>query len=313
MGKSYSASYLYAKHGDYEKKLLEAVLKSDRIDANSDEFDDVIYEFKHSQLSPYMIKILQSKNVVLITSLNPLPTQFNVFTAKDIKTDNKIKTFIDVSRIVYKSPESGKYVCKQINELVAMLISAIEFMAFTLVPQKILTSNIQNTSMEVFANMFTHIVDYLHKISLDRNTVARCKLMCCMYFAENLTDSDYDKVKFYARKFTGVSEREEDIIKMYVDKRNDVNPFLNIRTFVDFVADVLKIPTLTVDAIVEKWLFIYGTKTVFALEYWPALVTMITDAYVGCFINNQKTIEKVCGSNMVTLAKAIIDVGGSFV
>ena len=106
---------------------------------------------------------------------------------------------------------------------------------------------------------------------------------------------------------------EEDIIKMYVDKRNDVNPFLNIRTFVDFVADVLKIPTLTVDAIVEKWLFIYGTKTVFALEYWPALVTMITDAYVGCFINNQKTIEKVCGSNMVTLAKAIIDVGGSFV
>ena len=37
---------------------------------------------------------------------------------------------------------------------------------------------------------------------------------------------------------------------------------------------------------------------------------MITDAYCGAYINNQKTIEKICGKNLITYSKAILSIGG---
>ena len=64
---------------------------------------------------------------------------------------------------------------------------------------------------------------------------------------------------------------------------------------------------LTTDIIVEKWMFLFGTGTVFALEFLPAFITMMTDAYIGSFINNQKTIESKCGKTMVEFAKLMIN------
>lgn len=313
MGLSYSNSFLYAQHSEYERVLITAVLSSNRIDAKSDAFDDIIYDFKHSTTSGYLLKILQSPNVVLLEPGKPLPTQFIAFASKDVKVDNKIKVFIDGSRIVNKNNDSGKYMCHNVDELIAATISGLLNLTFTIQKNRIITARIKELSMKCFANLFTNIVDNVCKISLDKSVVARCKLMACMYFAENMLGDDYESIKFIARKFTGESEREEGIINMYIDKEGEVSPFLNISTFVKFVSSVLKLPKLSVDIVLEKWLYLYGTKTAFALEYWPALATMITDAYVGCFINNQKTIEKICGSDMVELAKEILKTGGTFV
>jgi hypothetical protein len=34
---------------------------------------------------------------------------------------------------------------------------------------------------------------------------------------------------------------------------------------------------------------------------------MMTDAYIGGYLNSQKTIEKVCGTSMVNYSKDAID------
>ena len=70
---------------------------------------------------------------------------------------------------------------------------------------------------------------------------------------------------------------------------------------------------LTLDTIVEKWMYVYGTGTVFALELFPAFSNMITDSFVGAYINNQKTIEKVAGTGMVTFTKTILTIGADSV
>jgi hypothetical protein len=36
------------------------------------------------------------------------------------------------------------------------------------------------------------------------------------------------------------------------------------------------------------------------------LITMITDAFCGVYLNNQKTIEKVLGTSLVSYGKYII-------
>ena len=53
-------------------------------------------------------------------------------------------------------------------------------------------------------------------------------------------------------------------------------------------------------------MYLYGPGTLFALEYYPALAATITDAYCGAYLNNQKTIEKICGRDMIEFAKQVI-------
>lgn len=317
MATKYSESYLYTMNPEYEKKIVECMLKAERLNQNDSKFDDIINEFKHRQMDNWMITIFQSKNCILLAPEVSLPTQFNVFVAKDVKSGNAKKVFMDVSRVIRYDNIAGKYKCVDIDQLIAQLIAATENFAFS--DEKfrsvICTAKARTMSMQCWASLFTNIVDYLHKISLDKNLTARCKLMACMYFAENMSgiEDGYKKLRHAALSWTGLSDREEGIIEKYIETSDMPNPFKDIKTFISFVGHVLKIPTLSLDAFIERWLFIYGTKTAFATEYWPALAAMVTDAYVGCYINNQKTIEKICGPNMVMLAKEIIKTGGSLI
>ena len=60
-------------------------------------------------------------------------------------------------------------------------------------------------------------------------------------------------------------------------------------------------------------MFLYGVSTVFALELFPAFSTMMTDCYVGAYVNNQKTIEKIAGSSMVEFSKTVLRIGAESV
>ena len=68
---------------------------------------------------------------------------------------------------------------------------------------------------------------------------------------------------------------------------------------------------MKLDNFVEKWIFLYKTGTQFALELFPAFATMMTNAFHGAYINNQKTIEKVTnnGKDMVAFSRTILQIG----
>ena len=128
-----------------------------------------------------------------------------------------------------------------------------------------------------------------------------------LYYQINILQKDLtDGVKNVARKISGLSEREADILHIQFDH----NTFLNIKYFLETVTKILKIDTkVTLELFIEKWLYLYGTGTGFALELYPAFATMITDAYVGAYINNQKTIERVTGKDLVNFTNAILKIG----
>ena len=89
--------------------------------------------------------------------------------------------------------------------------------------------------------------------------------------------------------------------------------FTNIKTFTDKLSSLLKVPELKVDNVIDKWMYLYGINTVFSMEYYPALSAMLTDAYCGAYINNQKTIEKVVGNTLVDYSKEVITKLGGMV
>lgn len=307
--KTYADSYLYNKFPEYQKNIMEFLMKGERLNINNKEFEDIVFEFKHRQIADYLYKILKSPKVVLIEATKAMPRALKVIAAKDPKDKQQYKIFVDVTNLVVKNSSTGVYKCMDIDTLIAHLVNAMVCMAYTLKPQLLLSQNLQILGMQNFALLFTHVADYLLKVSLDPALKARVQLMACMYFAEGILGESYDKLRFAARKFTGLSEREENIIELYKEDSS----FLNIKTFIDFVGKVLKKENITVDVFVDRWMMLYGTTTPFGLEYFPAFSAIITDAYVGSYINNQKTIEKICDKRMVEYTKEVLQKGSTFV
>jgi hypothetical protein len=221
---------------------------------------------------------------------------------KDVKTDSKLKVFIDCSEII---SYDGEYHCSNINMLVGYLVAGMHNMVYTLKPNSILNNNtLIEDCCKGFTSLFTYIIDYLYKITVsDSNAKDKCRFMASMYFLINMLErEDNDRTINIAKKISKISDREVDLIKIKFKE----DTFDNIKSFIETLADVLHLDKLTYDIVVEKWAWLYGTGTIFGLELFTSFLTMITDAYVGSYVNNQKTIEKVAGSSMVDITKNLL-------
>ena len=284
-------------------------MKADQINKADSSFDDIKYEVKKRQVTNSLVKILDSKMVILLMRAEPLPKAFKVFTAKDVKSDGKMKVFIDCSGLI--NFIDGRYSCNNIDILIAYLLSAMNQYIYYVDPNRIvMNSNIITDGALCFSALFTGIVDHVEKISIVSSTKNKCLYMSALYYQINILNKEInDGVKATCRKVSGLSEREEEIILIQLEE----NSLLNIKYFIDSITKILKLNKITLDIFLEKWLYLYGVGTQFALELYPAFAEMITDAYVGCYINNQKTIEKICGRNMVDFTNAIFKIGAESV
>lgn len=313
MPKNYSNTYLYGKYPEYDKALFKFIMDGDIIDKDADNFSGIVYEVKRRQTIPALIKVLKSDVIILMTSLTPLPRQFKVFCAKDLRGRSKkdLKVYIDCSEIITKNKE-GNWVCKDIDHLISYLVSAMVNVIYYK-DEKILinSTNIISNGAAAFSALFTHIVDYVAKISSTPKTKSYCQYLCAKYFVSNILGKDETSAGNVniCRNIASLSERESDIVDMQIEEHS----FDNLKFFVDTLSRILRINKLTIDVVVERWMYLYGVSTVFAMELFPAFSEMLTNCYIGSYINNQKTIEKIAGINMVQFTKEILKVGSGVV
>lgn len=308
MPKSYSQTYLYSKYSDYEKNIFKFLMNAEQISKVDNGFDDIKYEVKKRQISNSLIRVLESKNVILLTAHEPLPKAFKVFVAKDIKTGkHDVKTFIDCSGLIVRT-DKGYYTCTNVDILIAYLINATNSTIYNFMETKFINNNtIAESGAKAFSSLLSHIIDYVAKISTISNGKNKCNYLAATYYLVNILgrDEDSQSVKAIAKKISGLSDREADIVDLQVKE----STYTNIKFFVEDLSNVLKINPISVDILLEKWIYLYGPGTQFGLELFPAFAAMLTDAYVGCYINNQKTISNIAGRDMIEFVKTILSVG----
>lgn len=314
MAKTYAATYLYSQYSEYEKQIFSFIMTGNEVDKNTSDFDDIKYDIKRRQVSNGLVKVLESKDVVLINNEKPLSKAFKVFCAKDIKGPDrrKLKIFIDVSNIIRKNVETGRYECTAIDVFISYLVSAMHIKIYYMDENRLVSnSKIMNIGAAAFASLFTHVIDYACKISSMPSAKNKCMYMAALYYLNNLLGKDHtvDGCRNIAKKISGLSDRDAGIVDIQLKRES----MLNIKYFVESLADILHLNKLTLDIVVERWMSIYGTGTIFAIEIFPAFASMITDAYVGAYINNQKTIEKITATNMTEFTKTILSIGAESV
>ena len=314
MPKNYAGTYIYGKYPDYDKMLFEFIMKADEIDKKSPGFDDIIFEVKRRQISPALVKVLQSDSVILLSGAKGLPRQFKAFCAKDIKRGNKkdLKVYIDISETIVKDEKSGQYKIKDVDRFISYLVSAmVNYIYYKDERRFISDHNIVADGAKCFSDLLTNVVSNAAKLSSTSKNISYVKYLSALYYISNILGRDYTAAGDLnvARKIAGLSEREADIVDMQLTS----NSFDDIKFFTKAMSEIIRVDKLTTEVVVERWAFLYGPSTVFGLELFPAFATMITDCYVGAYLNNQKTIEKITGTSMVSFSKSILNIGAGAV
>jgi hypothetical protein len=312
--KSYGDSYLYSKYPMYNKQLLDAIMQDPMIDKKTDMFEDVIHDIKRTRVSDALVRILKSPNTILLDCDKPLPKSFKVFCAKDFRAKDKpTRIFIDCSGVITKNKSGNAYVVDEMK-LVSYLINA----GITMIYHKKVDALTRNSGLiysitSCFARSFTFIIDYLVKVSIQETSKAKVLYLSAMYFLSNILGFDEDRALPIAKKIAEISEREAVMLNMMMEracktkalKNSDIDPYADIKVFVNSLKETMHFNqhTVTLDVVVERWMSHYGVATIFGMEYFPAFSAMMTDCYVGAYLNNQRSIENVCKVDMIDYTK----------
>lgn len=311
IAKSISDCYLYEKISDYQKNIIQFIIESERINTTSPEFSDLLYDIKRRSVSNALIKVVTSKNTVIGVSPNPLTKSFKIFSAKDIKYNDSTKVFIDASSII--SFKNGAWTCpiNKVDALVSYLVSAACQRIYYAAPDKFVkNSTIISDGSLIFTKLVSYVVDYLYKINTIPSQKQKLEYLCSCYYQTCILNCEYtDRVRQIAIHQAQISEKEAELIDILTPKE----AYMDINQFVKAIAKVLRIDKLTTDVFLDRWVFLYGTGTHFALEIFYAFSTMITDAGVGAYLNNQKTIEKIIGNLLPSFFAKILEIESSVV
>lgn len=314
MPKTYADTYLYKSYSEYEKKMFEFIMSAERIDTSSAAFEDVIFDFKRRSVSDKLVKVLRSKNVVLgIHEGKPLPKAFKAFAAKDVRGDRSGKSrklFIDVTDCVVK--KGSMYRCDHLDWLTSYLINGMTAYIYAMQEQRIVgNGTVIKDGCQAYMKCFSYVIDRIYKISSVQSLRRKVEYVVALYYQINLlgrdADSQYDSVRAVAAKLSDVNQDDARYIDIMLEKHD----FDNIDTFVKALGRLFSFKDIKTSIIVSMWMQCFGTGTVFALEFFPAFSAMMTNTYVGGYIDQQLTIEKIAGTYMVTFTKAIIQIGAS--
>ena len=294
MPKTYANTYLFNKYHEYEKKMYEFIMSAERIDTRSDQFADLLYDFKRRNVGNSLLKIITSNNVILATRPGiSLPKSFKVFVAKDVKEDKtKMKVFIDVSDII--TLKNGIYTCSKLEWLTSYVVSAMTAYIYAMNETK-LTGNasIIKDGGEAFAKCYSYIIDRMYKITTVPLLRNKIEYISAIYYQVNILgknlEKNYDSIKANALRISDLDVKSAQIIDITLSEKD----FINIDSFNEAISRIFSFMDFKTSNVIAMWMQAFGTGTVFAMEFLPAFATMLTNTYIGGYIDQQMTIEKI--------------------
>lgn len=307
--KTYNDTFIYsyaneASNKNLEKTIVSFVHDADRINPADGSFKPVLDDLKLKQTTTVFFKLVMRKDVVLCINTKELPASMKVFVAKDIRIDKKKRVFVDCTGIV--KFENGYWVCREIDKLCSYLFAAMINLLYFINPSKITAnSQIIKASTQCFAKMFTGILDNLRTVNFEDN---RTKIfyIVSVYYLYNVMGKDIGYARSSAMNISKITSREAMAYDIYYDMEKDL---VNIDTLVNCLADTFHLKDLTTGVIIDRWSFVYGKGTMYGLEYLPAFLDILAYAYIGAYINNQKSIELICRGDMIEVATTLLKLG----
>lgn len=307
--KTYSDTFIYSiseegTNHSISKAIIEFIGKADRINPVDSSFKTVADQVKLKQTTAVLFKIMMRKDVVLCVYNKEMPATMKVFAAKDILYDKKRRVFVDCTGLI--SMENGYWTCKDIGKLCSYLFAVMINLIYLIDSSK-LTSNssLIKTSTRCFVKMFTGILDNLRTINYEENR-SKISYIAGVYYLYNMMGKDINYARATSIAAVKISPRDAQAYDLYYDIDKDL---MNIDTLIRDMVHFFNLKGLDTSIYIDRWTFVYGKGTMYGMEYLPAFLDILAYAYVGAYLNNQKSIELICRQDMVSTATTLINIG----
>ena len=306
--KNYADTYLY-NVSNSEKEIFSFLMHAERIEKTNPIYDELKYDIKKQRVANFLLTVLESPNTILYYSNKSLPRTYKVICAKDPKDNGKLKVFIDVTGLISGEKDKLSYNNTSLQIIISYLVAGSFAMIYHSNPTLYFNkTHLIHSGAQCFSLLVYNIVDYL-RIGAENNK-SKIMYLSSKYFQLCIMNKpESDSVESAAKKISGISETEIAMLELVVKE----NPYINIKSFVSTIATVLKTDKLTLDVFIDKWMYHFGVGTQFATELLPAFIAMIEYAYIGAYLNNQKTIEKVIGRPMVEFVNELNRLGNEVI
>ena len=307
--KTYSDTFIYsiAEQGtnhSISKAIIEFIGKADRINPVDSSFKSVADQVKLKQTSSVLYKIMLRKDVVLCVYNKEMPATMKVFAAKDLLYDKKRRVFVDCTGLI--SIDNGYWVCKDVGKLCSYLFAAMINLIYMINPFKLTAnSSLIKSSIQCFVKMFTGILDNLRTINYEENR-SKISYIAGVYYLYNMMGKDINYSRATSMSAVKISPRDAQAYDLYYDIDKDL---MNIDTLIRDMVHFFNLKGLDTSVYIDRWSFVYGKGTMYGMEYLPAFFDILAYAYVGSYLNNQKSIELICRQDMVKVATILLDIG----
>lgn len=312
--KTYKDSYLYknklrnmdSDENKNNKTIMDYITNSYRIDKKSEAFAGIIEDIKRQQTSSIVYQILQRSNVVLAIGKYELPRSFKVIEVKDPKADRRPTVFIDCTGLI--EYRNGFFICKKIDVLIAYLYNAMIYILYREAPLKLFNNTeLVISATTCYVSLFTYIIDYLRIIGYAENK-NKISYLIGLFFLHNVLGRDIDQYsKNIAAKVAGIELKLTTAYDLYL---ND-NMFLDINEFVNELANTFNLKGFNLQVFMGRWINLIGIGTQYAVELFTNFGILLTSAYSGAYIVNQRQIERSCGLNLVKFNNAVKQVAAT--
>lgn len=315
-----SDSCFYDK-SNYEKPLFDYLLAAHRVNKKDESFNDIVYDVKRQSIAPVLVKVLLSNKIELLIDPKGVSRAFKVIYSSDPKERNggKKKVFIDCTGVIEYS--NGIYTIKKISYLVSYLVTAMTYIIYYNLPKAILSnSSLMKSSTEAFVDLMLYVLGYLKVPITYSDNKERMSFALAEYYQICVAGRDNgENVYNLAKNVSGIKEKRicdnlHIIFDSCISKETTFDKFL-VKFAEVFLGQESGQMTpkhrarLTTEAFVQRWMYSYGPSTFFALDCFVPFAQMLTDTYVGAYLNQQNTIEKVVGKNYTTFTNELLRVG----
>jgi len=307
--KNFADCSLYAKTNaeglTAEKQLIDFLLNGQRINYGDPSFKNIRDNLKSRVNAAVLYRLLQNGGINFVIAKRELPSAFKIFYAKDPRSASRHKAiFVDVTGLIYE--QNGVFYCKDIDKFSTYLLGVLANYLYYLDNSKLLRNgNLQRASVSAFCKMFGGLLDYLRVTGYLENR-PRILYITGVYFGTNVMGLDMAtarKVSMIANKLTPQEAKAADYYYVAEDE------FIDIDSFCNSIINTFKLKDLTTGVVLDRWYFLYGKGTHFALELYPAFLQTVLYAYSGTYLNNWKRIESVIGRDMTDIATMILKIG----
>ena len=307
--KNFADCSLYAKTNaegfTAEKQLMEFLLNAQRINYGDPAFKNIRDNLKSRVNAAVLYRLLQNGAITFMIAKRELPASFKIFYSKDPRSSSRRRgIFVDVTGLIYE--QNGVFYCKDIDKFSTYLLGVLVNYLYYLDNSKLLRNGaLLKSSTSAFCKMFGGLLDYLRITGYIENR-PRILYITGVYFCTNVMGLDMAtarKVSMVANKLTAQEAKAADYYYVAEDEFTDIDSFCNS------IINTFKLKGLTTGVVLDRWYFLYGKGTHFALELYPAFLQTIMYAYSGTYLNNWKRIESVTGRDMTDIATTILKIG----